>query len=1530
MNGVCSVFEERMNRFWGHIVLVFLLAGVVGQVEAELSSFDPSAKVKCVTNPVHFYYEGNESTYTSSISGLYYYFQTKAEVSNYTGGSLWYSLEGYSDEALTQKTFSHTTHSADLRRYIAGTDISKLSNTHYVRVLAAENRNDLFNHSLCLVSEPVRVTVFSENDICRQGTLLYKEDFGGNNTSDPAVCPTPVEGLLDPAYYGGTNKYTQITSGIPNPNSYIICKSHLDYGSAWYRMTDHTYSGDHSRGYYVLANGAAGQEKIYSTRLDQVCGGMHLTFTAYFANIVTTYQSDGAWKEGYADAAFRMEVRDAVADTVVMSVPTSALPRRGMSGEHGYYSNHPWELLGFPFVVPEGVTSLEFAIYNNVESGTQGMDYVLDDIEIRSCDPTTVAITSPVGCCIGDPYQFRFDCTNNGFYTEPLRYRWQYAADGETWADVSTDEHYQIDHMQLVNAGYYRLLVGDESTIASTNCCAISEPIYVTVEDCPTLPADDSPCPDGAVLQTNTFDSQPAEALLVIDDDGTTPFFTTTVSDVRPELTYSFSAQETKLSGEKIQLAYRVIHPESGRLVASLTSAELTDDVPHEVAISFTIPKWTFSFRVEVYDVSGSDAHSLALDYATIRLCAPPITLLTSSDDLCSANPFMTLEAQFTDDGSLGSPRTFLYEYSADSMIWETIEKTQRTYHSRRTFNFHEGWYRVSASRADYIEVPNARVTSEPVYMREIDGGCSTRYPMPADVISEDVCHQGTLLFLEDFGGNSPDDPIVRQEKLTSMSSKYRQATNILTTVGSGMYIISKYGFQNNYNQNPTISQWSQWFLQDDHTYPNDYSRGYLLEVDGLGGNDAFYSTTIPVCHELDLSFSAYVANVGTKPDLALPKVRFLITDELTGDTIYEESSGSIERRTDYQPQIPMVHSAPWHFVGTSFHVPASVSLVRLSIFNDVDTDMGNDFAMDDIEIRLCNPVVNITSGHETCQDQPYTFTTTVEGNNPFAQPYAYRWEYATDSLAFDSPDWQTIATTKDLHFDQIKMAQTGWYRFGISDEENINERTCRAMSEPFYLQVIDCSPPTIPELTIVSSSIVCQDSAYCFELDTLNKSDLNDNYRLSTFEYFWEFSSNGTTWTEAANTQDYCFTASKNKEGYYRLVLTYQDKWNDIRHTYDSFQLKTKDCSPPPLPDAEITSAATTCLDSAYCFEVTIKNADVIADTIVLTYHWEFSHNGGVWGDLSIEKDFCFDAVTNNDACWYRVTVGFLNDEWPGSYTSYPFLLNVKDCTPPLPQVEIIGEHEVCYDSAYCFTPNCTNGMNMANPLYAYQWQTSGDGVIWNNYATGKDLCIPAVETFDPYWYRVVVSYNSANEQTSASEPFLLSVKDCTPPEPPTPPEPVDPPMPPEPGPYPQPDPEPQPEWPEDRLYELIVNKYNWLIVCDNTRLETYFPENKATGFQWYKNGELVLNATEDGYSEQNELSGAFQLYLTLDNNKQIRSNILYIKAEHEKDELIAIYNFMGQAFDIHTNISNLPTGIYIFVYQSGNQTRTEQIFIP
>lgn len=724
----------------------------------------------------------------------------------------------------------------------------------------------------------------------------------------------------------------------------------------------------------------------------------------------------------------------------------------------------------------------------------------------------------------------------------------------------------------------------------------------------------------------------------------------------------------------------------------------------------------------------------------------PTVVLNSSAENICSAYPYFAIITDFTDDGSMSGDKTYWYEYSADNITWQTLwQWKNHARYSQHTYNFHTGWYRVTVSKLGDIDIPEKRVTSAPIYLQEVAGTCAPRIPMPADIASGNVCENGTLLFREDFGGNSPDDPITCQTPWPYLSSAYHQATNVWSTVGRGTYVIAKHGFKNNYETTNTNNLGSQWFIQDDHTYPNDYSRGYLLEVDGQGG--LFYKTTIPVCHELDLSFSAYVANVlESGHDFTRPKVKFVITDEDSGNTIWEESSGPIEPgNTGYWTTL--TQSAPWHLVGASFHVPPGVDLVRLSIYNEESGSSGNDFAMDDIEIRLCTPTIYITSANEACKGKPYSFTSIVTEDSQFKEPFEYRWEFAADSLAYDSPDWQPLVDTRELHLDNVTLAHAGWYRLCVAGEGNITQRSCRAMSAPFHL--------------------------------------------------------------------------------------------------------------------------------------------------------------------------------------------------------------TVNPCLPPLPQVEIVGADTVCHDSTYCFTVISKNGIDLQDPLYSYKWEYSRNGGVWADYADGLELCIPSVTTFDPYWYRLVASYAdypSAGEFNSY--PFLLKVRNCpAPPEPPTPPDPPDPPtppdppepptppdppsppdppMPPEPGPYPQPDPEPQPEWPEDRLYELIVNKYNWLIVCDNTRLETYFPENKATSFQWYKDGELVPNATEDDYSEQNELNGAFQLYLTLDNNKQIRSNILYIKAEHEDDELIAIYNFMGQGFDVHTDIRTLPTGIYIFVYQSGNQTRTEQIFIP
>ncbi len=1430
----------------------------IPQLKKATASLD-EATLEIIIDSVYFLYSGN-------YDGTAAYINIGAKLTNTENVvlPLNYRYEMFSDAALTKLvSYQSFTFVTNTQQYVSLYAGSPFSGVYYWRVIVVEAGTDFNDVSKRVVSPAKRVVFHTDREICRKGSLLFREDFGGNEPTDDAVRQTTVSGLFDPAFYGGTNKYHQVlndeystSSEMFQPNNYIILKKGFFYKdrpsaawSGWHLQTDHTFPNDETKGYFLEVNGAAGTEKIYSTRLDNLCPQSKLTFTAYFANIVTRYQAN-RWTN--TNPAFRMEVRDAVADTVIMDVHSKPLSLRGgYDYSTAYKSSSPWNLIGFPFEVPDGVTSIDFAIYNDIESGANGMDYALDDIEIRRCDIPTPTITSPEGVCTDDAYQFTY--TFDAFAFDHS-YRWQQLTGEHQWTDRSTDPNWRIEHVQHSDNGWYRLIIGEASTINNPNCCAVSEPFHLTVTDCPAQYTDEAFCPDGTIKLAQHYD-QVTHANIQF-------------TDIYPGLPYNIYARVKKQTTSPTGARITVSESSSHRLVAQFDSDPLTDNDWHEIATSFVVPDWTFNVDV---DVTQSGTAPILIDSIAIRICAPKITFTTSAEALCASNPYIAFIPHYTDDGTFNHNCYYAYEYSADGTTWRDLNnKSYSTYVQRpmqykkpTVRNLPEGWYRVSVTEKSISNKQNCRASSEPVYMRWEDD-CPPFAQTPQDEESPFVCEDGTLLFREDFGGNSKSDPAQSQAPVPQMAeSGYRFIKDDL--MGStGSYRVVKYGAQNSRNQSLVEGLSSQWHIQDDHTYPNDYTRGYFLEIDGNGSNVPFYTTDINICHEMELSFSAYVANVmgaentRSRSGIVLPKVRFIIEDANEDTVIHETITDPIDYSWEYLdvPYSTMYTSSNWHLIGTSFRVPKDVENVRLSIFNAAVGSDGNDFALDDIEIRLCNPQVDILSDNEACLGREYTFVTSLSGDNPFTPPYEFRWQFAKDSLQWDSPDWITIqsGTTQELAIDNVTADHDGWYRLTVAGEGNLDNTYCRARSNPFHLNVIDCAPPTLPELTVVSPSVVCLDSTYCFALDTLNKSTLTPfNHTPYTLHQSWEFSTDGTVWTEVATTKDYCFTATQSVQGYYRPVITYQDKWNDIRKEYDPFYLEAKDCNPPPLPDAVISSPEVACLDSAYCFELTIRNADAVPDTVVYTYQWQFSNNGRIWGDLSNEKDLCIPALTANDARWYRVVIGFLNSRWTGTYTSYPLQLKVEYCPPPPPPV----------------VPDPVDPVDPVDP-------------------------IDPVDPVDPI--------------------------DPDPEEPPTP----------EPGPYPEPDPQPTPVWPEDRLFDLIVNKYNWLIVCDNTRLKTYFPDHTATSYKWYKNGELVPNANEDDYSEHQELHGAFQLHLTLDNKQLIRSNILYINASAREEELIAIYNYMGASISITTPQDQLPSGIYIFVYQSGNQTRTEQVYIP
>ncbi len=681
-----------------------------------------------------------------------------------------------------------------------------------------------------------------------------------------------------------------------------------------------------------------------------------------------------------------------------------------------------------------------------------------------------------------------------------------------------------------------------------------------------------------------------------------------------------------------------------------------------------------------------------------------------SADALCTANPFISFSQDFVDDGYFADSHVFMYEYSADGVVWTRIpytHKDPRWKYTQRPTNLQEGWYRVLVAREDELDMPERWLISDPVYMEKIEGGCTPfRYTWP-DEISENVCPQGTIIFREDFGGNDPADPVTSPDPMTTMSSRYRQEFNVLSWVSSGKFVVAKHGWKNNWDPSTTGNLDSQWFIQDDHTYPNDYSRGYLLEVDGRGGNDAFYMTRFDVCHEMDLSFSAYVANV-LEPghNFARPKVRFLIQDERTMDTIWEQSSGKIEPApADYRQYgfVPTM-SAPWHLVGASFHVPAGVHVIRLSIFNDESSASGNDFAMDDIEIRLCNPVVSILSNHEICMDSSYVFEASVTGDGGFQQPYNYLWQYATDSLDFNSDGWTNIATGMELSFDSVKLSDTGWYRLCVTSHEVDveTEKYCRATSTPFHLVVKDCTPPC-PEI-----------------LDEID----------------------------------------------------------------------------------EIT----------------------VCDTLM-----PFT-----WHDTVFYKDTTYEIMYYNK---YKCPVK------KGTYT-----LHTRLCCPDL----LLDPR----DTVICDT------------LMPFRW----NGVLFDEPATQELMDL------------------SPRGCDSILHIYTLDSVHC------------------------------------ERLYPIIVNKYNWQLLCDNIALRRFFPGRTPTTFQWFKDQKPIPGATIDDYSEQNQLNGVFQLRVTLDHDQIIWSNILEIADFIGEIPLqVRIYNSRGE----QVPESKVTHGVYLYRFEQGEHTWTQKRII-
>ena len=213
------------------------------------------------------------------------------------------------------------------------------------------------------------------------GALLFKEDFGGNSPSDPAIKPTGIPQMSSIYTYATTS--AELYERHYSINKYSLPHYFSGTPGNWYRMDDHTYSSDTTRGYLVQVEAAAEKGQFYETQINGLCTGTKLYFSAWIASLLNYSAPDKV------NQIFTLE--DQIG-TILAQYYTGNLPD----------IDPTWKQYGFEFTMPNGVTSLILRILNN-GNGTQGNDFVMDDIEIHLCIPPVRLNIRDTSVCRGTP-----------------------------------------------------------------------------------------------------------------------------------------------------------------------------------------------------------------------------------------------------------------------------------------------------------------------------------------------------------------------------------------------------------------------------------------------------------------------------------------------------------------------------------------------------------------------------------------------------------------------------------------------------------------------------------------------------------------------------------------------------------------------------------------------------------------------------------------------------------------------------------------------------------------------------------------------------------------------------------------------------------------------------------------------------------------------------------------------------------------------------------------------------------------------
>ncbi|MCQ2217533.1 MAG: T9SS type B sorting domain-containing protein [Paludibacteraceae bacterium] len=312
----------------------------------------------------------------------------------------------------------------------------------------------------------------ADNSECANGTVLFREDFGGNNVSDPALGPAlPADVITLPF---SNHQWAKLKNGYDirkeaikrqdyNPHNHIYAGWYADFG-------DHTHEDDLTRGYFMVVDLDNKEATFYKTKVNNLCENTGLTFSFW-----------GRSLNASSSAPITITIED---------VNGNLLAEKKFTLSSSVYA---WSRFDLPFTVPEGETSIVYKVYSG--AGGNGGDIALDDIEVRLCK-SPVNVNTPDTLCLGSDFTLKasFDNADNS-YVEPLTYTWfkndkkNYNEEG--WTKVSTGSTLSFPNLSKADEGFYKVFVSSAGVEGSFNMCnSSSDIVEIKLKTCECMPND--------------------------------------------------------------------------------------------------------------------------------------------------------------------------------------------------------------------------------------------------------------------------------------------------------------------------------------------------------------------------------------------------------------------------------------------------------------------------------------------------------------------------------------------------------------------------------------------------------------------------------------------------------------------------------------------------------------------------------------------------------------------------------------------------------------------------------------------------------------------------------------------------------------------------------------------------------------------------------------------------------------------------------------------------------------------------------